>query len=220
MLAKAELYRTAARVLSTLDRTGWILRYRWGDRRLLEDVILPTLDRDPAVSSALLVGCAWYTRHYPRLLPRTHVLTMEIDPAKAAFGGERHLVANMVEIRQHVAPGSLDAIVCNGVLGWGLDDACAVEAAFAGAVRCLKPGGLFLLGWNDIAPRNGCAPDTIAALEGLEAVPVPGLGAHSLVALERNQHCYQAWRRPEEDATPAQNTDQTPEKRRASSAGG
>ncbi|WP_162617971.1 class I SAM-dependent methyltransferase [Salinicola halophilus] len=219
MPAKAELYRTAARVLNTLDRTGWILRYRYGDRRLLEDVILPSLDRDPAVTSVLLVGCAWYTRHYPRLLPRTHVVTMEIDPAKAPFGGERHLVANMVDIEDHVAPGSLDAVVCNGVLGWGLDDADAVEAAFAGAVTCLKPQGLFLLGWNDVVPRNGCAPHSIAALDGLEAVPVPGLGAHSLVALERNQHCYQAWRKPADEATPAQNTDQTPLKRRASSDG-
>ncbi|GHB12679.1 class I SAM-dependent methyltransferase [Salinicola rhizosphaerae] len=196
MPAKAELYRTAARVLGTLDKSGWILRYRYGDRRLLEDVVLPALDRDDEVASVLLIGCAWYTRHYPDLLPGTDVTTMEIDPAKAAFGGAQHIVANMADIVEHVAPESLDAIVCNGVLGWGLDQPEAVESAFAGAVACLKPGGLFLLGWNDISPRNACPPDTIAALSHLEAVDIPGLQTHSLIALERNQHCYQAWRKP------------------------
>lgn len=196
MPAKADLYRTAARVLGTIDKSGWVLRYRYGDRRLLEDVVLPALDRDPEVESLLLVGCAWYTRHYPRLLPQTDVVTMEIDPAKAAFGGDRHIVANMADIADHVAPESLDAVICNGVLGWGLNEPDAVESAFAGAAICLKPGGLFLLGWNDIAPRNGCPPDTIAALDGLEAVDIPGLQTHSLIALERNQHCYQAYRKP------------------------
>lgn len=196
MPAKAELYRTAARVLGVLDKSGWILRYRYGDRRLLEDVILPSLDRDPAIAKALLVGCAWYTRHYPTLLPATDVVTMEIDPAKAAFGGERHIVANMADITSHLGPDSLDVVVCNGVLGWGLNADDAVEKAFAGAVECLRPGGIFLLGWNDVAPHNACPPHSIAALQNLDAIEVPGLGAHSLVALERNQHCYQAWRKP------------------------
>lgn len=197
MPAKADLYRTAARMLGTIDKSGWILRYRYGDRRLLEDVVLPALDSDPTVESLLLVGCAWYTRHYPGLLPRKRVMTMEIDPAKAAFGGDPHIVANMTDITEHVAADSLDAVICNGVLGWGLDEPDAVEAAFAGAVTCLRPGGLLLLGWNDIPPRNDCPPDTIAALDGLEIADIPGLDTHSLVALERNQHCYQAYRKPD-----------------------
>ncbi|MGM8930270.1 methyltransferase domain-containing protein [Salinicola halophyticus] len=197
MPAKADLYRTAARMLGTIDKSGWVLRYRYGDRRLLEDVVLPALNRDPRVESVLLVGCAWYTRHYPQLLPSKRVMTMEIDPAKAAFGGDPHIVANMTDIADHVAAESLDAVICNGVLGWGLDEPDAVEAAFAGATACLKPGGVFLLGWNDIPPRNGCRPDTIAALDGLEIADIPGLKTHSLIALERNQHCYQAYRKPQ-----------------------
>ncbi|WP_251975974.1 methyltransferase domain-containing protein [Salinicola avicenniae] len=196
MTAKAGLYRTAARLLGTIDHSGWVLRYRYGDRRLLEDVVLPALDRDPHVATVLLVGCAWYTRHYPTLLPATDVVTMEIDPAKSAFGGDRHIVANMADIAAHLAPESLDAVVCNGVLGWGLDERALIESAFAGAAACLKPGGLLLLGWNDIAPRNSCPPHEIDALEALDAVDIPGLGTHSLIALERNQHCYQAWRKP------------------------
>lgn len=196
MPGKAELYRTTARLLGAMDKSGLVLRYRCGDRRLLEDVVLPALDRNVAIETLLLVGCAWYTRHYPQLLPATDVITMEIDPAKAAFGGDRHIVANMADMTTHVAPESLDAVICNGVLGWGLDDPEAIESAFLGAVTCLKPGGLFLLGWNDVSPRNDYPPESIAALEGLEPTEIPGLGLHSLVALERNQHCYQAWRKP------------------------
>ena len=197
MPAKADLYRTAARMLGTIYKSGWVLRYRYGDRRLLDDVVLPALNRDPGVETLLLVGCAWYTRHYPQLLPRKRVTTMEIDPAKAAFGGDSHIVANMTDITEHLPPESLDGVICNGVLGWGLDEPDAVEAAFAGAVVCLKPGGLFLLGWNDIPPRNHCPPESISALGRLEAANIPGLEIHSLVALERNQHCYQAYRKPE-----------------------
>jgi len=196
MPGKAELYRTTARLLGAMDKTGLMLRYRYGDRRLLENVVLPALDRDPAVGTVLLVGCAWYTRHYPQLLPATDAITMEIDPAKAVFGGERHIVADMAHIAEHIAPGSLDAVVCNGVLGWGLDEPNAIELAFSGAVNCLRPSGLLLLGWNDVPPRNAYPPSSIAALGKLEAADIPGLRTHSLVALERNQHCYQAWRKP------------------------
>ena len=38
MPGKTELYRTTARLLGAIDKRGWVLRYRYGDRRLLEDV--------------------------------------------------------------------------------------------------------------------------------------------------------------------------------------
>ena len=196
MPGKAGFYRTTARLLGAIDRRGLVLRYRYGDRRLLEECVLPALDADPAVADVLLVGCAWYTRHYPALLPSAAVITMEIDPAKAVFGGAHHIVADMAHVDAHIAPASLDAVICNGVLGWGLDHPAAIEAAFTGASRCLRLGGLFLLGWNDIAPRNACPPDTIAALDGLATADIPGLRTHSVVAQARNRHCYQAWRKP------------------------
>lgn len=193
---KASFYRVVARTLGALDKRGPVLRYPYPDRRMLEDTVLPSLARESAGGRVLLVGCAWYTRHYPGLLGGTEVLTMEIDPAKAAFGGTQHLVANMADIASHIAPESLDAIVCNGVLGWGLDAPADVESAFSGAVGCLRPGGLILLGWNDVAPRNAYPPARIAALAALETVIVPGLDAHRVVASARNQHCYQAFRKP------------------------
>lgn len=192
---KAHFYRIVARTLGALDRRGPVLRYPYPDRRMLEDTVLPSLAREPGCERVLLVGCAWYTRHYPGLLGKAEVLTMEIDPAKAAFGGPQHIIGNMVDIASHVPAGSLDAIVCNGVLGWGLNDPVEVNAAFAGALVCLRPGGLILLGWNDVPPRNACPPARIAALASMEAVVVPGLADHNVVASARNRHCYQAFRK-------------------------
>ncbi|MFC0266697.1 hypothetical protein [Kushneria aurantia] len=36
----------------------------------------------------LMVGCEWYTHYYPGLLnDDAEVTTLEVDPAKRAFGG-------------------------------------------------------------------------------------------------------------------------------------
>ncbi|MCK0769995.1 class I SAM-dependent methyltransferase [Chromohalobacter canadensis] len=197
MPARLQVYRAMARVLGTFDSLGWRVGYRYGDRQLLEKVILPALAREVGVGHVLLVGCAWYTRDYPDLFPTSRVTTLDVDPAKSPFGAERHIVADMIALAAHLPPESLDAVVCNGVLGWGLDSPDDIETAFASAVACLRPGGHLLLGWNDIPPYNAVPPDAVAALDEVYPRAIPGLDQHSLIALERNQHCYQAFQKPE-----------------------
>ena len=72
-----------------------------------------------------------------------------------------------------------------------------IEAAFSAVATCLRPGGHLLLGWNDIPPYNAVPPEAVTALEALHPGTIPGLDQHSVIALERNQHCYQAFRKPE-----------------------
>ena len=73
-----------------------------------------------------------------------------MDPAAARYGARRHIVDTLENICAHFPAGELDAIVCNGVFGWGLDERAAVERAFGGWFECLRPGGVFVLGWNDV----------------------------------------------------------------------
>jgi hypothetical protein len=43
----------------------------------------------------------------------------------------------------------------NGVLGWGLNEQGAVQETFGAIHDILKPGGLFVLGYNDdVVPLN------------------------------------------------------------------
>lgn len=172
------------------------------DRRVLETVILPDLAARPDIRNVLSVGCAWYTEGYERFFHgRGRAFwTLDIEQSVARFGasGGRHVVAPAEEVTAHFAPGSLDLVLCNGVLGWGLNEPAAIDAALAGFFTCLRPGGPLLLGWNDVpdnrppedpaaaARRAGFVPAPYAPLGGAVRYPVPGTdNAHTFDFLAR-----------------------------------
>jgi SAM-dependent methyltransferase len=82
----------------------------------------------------------------------------------------------MEEIGKHIPAGSLDLIICNGVFGWGLDDADNCEKAFAAAHEALKPGGQMLLGWNDVPRRCPFPLESIASLSKFRKHEFPLFG--------------------------------------------
>ncbi|WP_457807584.1 class I SAM-dependent methyltransferase [Kushneria sp. EE4] len=196
MTFKASLYGWTATTLRTLDHHGVRLRYPYRDRIMFENAILPALANDDSIRRVLMVGCGWYTHHYPSLLGDAEVTTIDLDAAKRPFGGDSHIVGNLTALGDYIPHGALDAVLCNGVLGWGLNEQADVDKAFNACVDCLRPGGLLLLGWNDRAPYNRVGPADIPAISNLEPISVPGLDAHRVVALPRNQHCFQAFRKP------------------------
>jgi SAM-dependent methyltransferase len=157
------------------------------DRRFLENTLLPTLDADVTIERLLFVGCAAYTRHYPRIVGHTEFWTLEPQPRRAHHGASLHIVDTLQRLPCHVPPAHFDAIVVNGVLGWGLNRRDDAEAALSACHAALRPGGLLILGWNDVVPRNGIPPATLVALNrfapgGLEAFPprlqMPGPECH------------------------------------------
>ena len=87
------------------------------DRVILERQVLPAFAADPALRTLLFVGCGRYTRHYTTLFaPATERFrTLDIDPRRARFGNAGHLVAALQDVAGHLAPASVDAVVCNGV---------------------------------------------------------------------------------------------------------
>jgi SAM-dependent methyltransferase len=131
-----------------LGRLGeWLVPFA-PDRIYLKRVILPQIARRGIV---LLVGCRRYTAHDPIYLERRGVVcwTLDIDPAVARWGAPRHhLIAPIEDAASHFAPATFDTVVLNGVLGYGVDDADAQEAAVLACAAVLKPGGLLVLGWN------------------------------------------------------------------------
>jgi len=89
---------------------------------------------------------------------------MDINPSCAAFGAKHHVTAGVQNVARHFASASLDLVVCNGVFGWGLDNRDDVEKAFSGIARCLAPGGVFVLGWDDTPNRKPFPPEEAATL--------------------------------------------------------
>ena len=75
-----------------------------------------------------------------------------------------------------LAAGSVDAIVCNGVVGFGLDDPQEADRSFTACANVLKPGGLLVLGWS--ASGSPFDPMKLAAISRhFEPGGLPSLGS-------------------------------------------
>jgi SAM-dependent methyltransferase len=119
-------------------------------RRLIEERLLPAVAARDDLGRILFVGCSRRTRNYQRHFRDREYWTMDIDPAKARYGSDRHLVDSLENVDRHFEPGDLDAILCIGVFGWGLDEPERIATAIKACRRCLRRGGLFVVGWNDV----------------------------------------------------------------------
>lgn len=168
------------------------------DREVLERRILPWLASEPSLQRVLFVGCDWYTRHYARRFAGKQYWTIEMDPARARYGAPgRHVVGPLQDLRAHFAPASLDAIVCNGVLGWGLDDREQAEVAFEACVECLAPGGVLVLGVNDVPEKRVYPLSESRPLARLEPFVFPPLATASHLVPTPNRHTFLFFRKAE-----------------------
>lgn len=170
------------------------------DRRVLERQIFPWLLSMPMCRRVLFVGCAWYTQHYPRIFAEREFWTFECDPQLARFGGPRHVIDTCARVRDHFAASSLDAVICNGVYGYGLDDAVALDATLRGFAEVLQSGGLLVFGWNNV-PGND--PLGLAERDGFpgfrRAVGGP-FGGRRYEVPSRNRHTFDILERTERAA--------------------
>jgi hypothetical protein len=173
----------------------WLFMHREyvPDRRVLEDVILPALLERADVQRVLFVGCAWYTRRYVPAFAGRELWTLDVDPEQARYGAPRHVVDSLANLGTHVAPGRLDAIVCNGVIGYGLDDPADIETAVAACFDALRGGGLLVLGVDDSAP---VAVADIAALARFAPVAPPPFPASRYPTFSATGHTFHFHARP------------------------
>ncbi|HSC63308.1 MAG TPA: class I SAM-dependent methyltransferase [Caldimonas sp.] len=139
------------------------------DRVILEREVLPALAADPSLRSLLFVGCGRYTRHYAAMFrPATERLrTLDIDPRRARYGHTGHLVAALQDVDRHLPAASVDAVVCNGVYGFGIYDREELAKALRASCAVLRPGGTFVLGWNDVPAFAPFDPLEVALAAGL-----------------------------------------------------
>lgn len=119
------------------------------DRPILVERYLPAFAA--AGGRILWVGCRPYTADYPERLERqgAEVWTTDIDARSAAWGrAGRHRTGDLRDVARLFGDLQFDAILCNGVLGWGVDRPGDQAAALTAMAQILKPGGRLLLGWN------------------------------------------------------------------------
>jgi SAM-dependent methyltransferase len=119
------------------------------DRRAMTEDYLPAF---AGLGGRILwVGCRDYTRDYPARLEAkgAEVWTTDIDPGCAVWGrAGRHRTGDLLKADALFAELAFDAVLCNGVLGWGVDAPADQTRALEAMARLLRPGGRLLLGWN------------------------------------------------------------------------
>lgn len=162
---------------------------RTPDRQVLENVIFPFF-ADGRAGRVLFVGTDWFTHHYPALFPRSDFWTIEVDARRSRFGAPQHVQDSLENLDRHFPAAHFDLIVCNGVFGWGLDDRNACERAFAQCHRALVPGGVLVLGWNDLPAHRPFPLEELESLSRFGRWVFPPLGVWRHPVGNASHHTY------------------------------
>lgn len=167
------------------------------DRQILETRILPALSADPGIERVLFVGCDWYTKPYERLFRGKDYRTLDIDPDKRRYGSSAHVTDRLRNLRSHFAKEALDAIVCNGVfMKTAIETRDEAEPSFAACFDCLRSGGWFVLGWNDVDWLRPYPPSESPALARFDRCVFPALGSSEHVTQTAYRHTYSFFSKP------------------------
>ncbi len=150
--------------LAKAPRDALFIRYvrTMPDRRYLDRVIIPELPK-AGVKRILCVGCAPYTRHNPALLEALGIecWTADILPENAEWGSpQHHLTCDIADIEKHVPAPHFDAVLFNGVMGYGVTGEMMKKVAPA-LHAVLKPAGILIVGWNKGRVESPCSLDAV-----------------------------------------------------------
>jgi hypothetical protein len=158
------------------------------DRRLLECRILPFYQLSEAHQRIVFVGVDWYTYGYARLFRLKEFVTLDANAKRVRWGASRHIVGLMQDLTEHCAPGSVDAVFANGLVGFGLDCPLEGRKAFAAARTILRPQGHFLLGWNELEGHMPFSATEAALDAGFRPIEFGPLGAHAIACADEPRH--------------------------------
>lgn len=147
------------------------------DRFILERVIFHHYCARADVRSVLFVGCRRETRHYGRSFFAQHDFwTLAPSETARKYGARQHVIAPLERLDAFFPERYFDLIVCDGVLGRGLDSPDACEAAFDHCFTRLRDGGHFVLGRDDVPERMPVPIANIESLKRFRRARFPPLG--------------------------------------------
>jgi SAM-dependent methyltransferase len=173
------------------------LKSRLPDRAMLLEALFPALHQTSALSNnskVLWIGCRPYTKLYYDLIEQkgAECWSVDIDPDMQPFGRSgRHITGDMLELRQLFPGNYFDTVLCNGVLGYGVDTPADQLKAFEAMAAVTKPDGRLLVGWN--TDRMSDPLKFGLADRWFEHAPLPGFAARYVV--DGCTHVYDTYRR-------------------------
>jgi SAM-dependent methyltransferase len=118
---------------------------------------------------------------------------MDFDPKRKKWGAKNHLTGDAADVGELFAKDYFDVVFMNGVFGWGLNEPKQIEKSFAGIYKILKPGGFFVLGYNDwdVLPMQ---PTEIKALKKLKPFVFPPLQTEKFKCIN-GEHTYRFYKK-------------------------
>jgi hypothetical protein len=188
-------------LIEVKTRLGIPARFSSPARALFENTIIPYYGSQNN-SSVLFVGCDWYTNHYWRSFRNCDYWTIDPDPEKGRYGAKSHIVDFLENLGQYFDPEYFDVIICNGVLGFGLDRKEAAERAFSGCFANLRLGGTLVLGWDDSPTLVPFSIDELQSLKKFMPFPFPPLGTWNYSMKPQYDYVFRFLLKPESPNAP------------------
>ncbi len=143
-------------------------RKKFEDRNVLEEIIFPNILTTYNPQKILDIGREDYQHFYNEFFKDRELWTIDFDPEHAEFGAENnhHIVDDVSNLSEHFKKeNDFDFILMNGILGWGLNDKEKIERTINAIFNLLKPGCLFIIGWND---KEDLTPAPLNEIEALK----------------------------------------------------
>jgi hypothetical protein len=175
---------------SMVVKLGYYPRLHTPDRQYLEEIILPHFSKIDDFKNILFIGCEWYTKYYELFFNQKNYYTIDNDVQKKKYGSKLHIIDKIQNIHQYFSENSLNLIICNGVIGWGLNNFNDAEETFSHLFHCLKLEGIFVLGWNDVPEHRPFLLEDSHALEKFSRHSFPPINTWRHKINTKNSHVY------------------------------
>ena len=182
-------------------RLGIPIRYHSPARTILEERILPYLTMSQRGSKILFVGCDWYTQHYKTYFKRCEYWTMDPDLTKKRFGAKHHLTIPLEHLSRHIPPLFFDVIICNGVLGYGLNTPAQAEQAFDQCYVSLRQNGKFIIGREIEQAFLPFSNDDLQSLKQFVPYYFPPLATANFTTKPHYNYMFSFFEKPSPDRT-------------------
>jgi hypothetical protein len=150
------------------------------DRKILKDKILGYLAQNPRYKQILFVGVQDYCKDYRKMFSDREFYTIDPAPEVNRYGSTHHIIDVVQNIQKHLPEGfQFDAIVMNGVIGYGLNDHAEAEKTLQICKKLLRQEGLLIVGINP-EQTGQVIYQQLPALKYFHRTTLPSLGTDYL----------------------------------------
>jgi hypothetical protein len=101
--------------------------------------------------------------------------TIDSRPSARVWGARKHVIAPIQEAHTHFKEQGFDAVILNGVFGFGVNSKDEQNDTVHAVEKILHPGGLLLIGWNtDLTESPLLLSSLRAGFAAAGMLPFPG----------------------------------------------